>query len=148
MSSTELGPGRAFGDVEVVIRVDPGAQPAELWAAAALASMCARVVGHVSTPSVPLPRPNPWGARTLAAVTGVSRFGRRGRSTLTRRITVGTVPHAPEVDLYVGGDDWTAVVSRHGPVPVGRIKGRAWMALLSWGPSGPRWDRLFHSIKH
>jgi signal peptidase I len=35
-----------------------------------------------------------------------------------------------------------------GAVPVGRIKGRAWMALVSWGPDGPRWDRLFHGVKH
>jgi signal peptidase I len=35
-----------------------------------------------------------------------------------------------------------------GPVAVGRIKGRAWMALVSWGPDGPRWDRLFHGVKH
>jgi len=33
-----------------------------------------------------------------------------------------------------------------GPVPVGRIKGRAWVALASWGPSGPRWSRLFHKL--
>jgi len=109
-------------DVEVAVRVDPGAPAAERWAAAALASMCARVVGNVVTPSVPLPRPNPWGARTLAAVTGVSRFGRRGRSRRTRRINVGMVPHVPEADLYLGGDDWTAVVSRRGPVPVGRCR--------------------------
>jgi len=31
-------------------------------------------------------------------------------------------------------------------VPVGRIKGRAWMALVSWGPGGPRWNRLFHFV--
>jgi signal peptidase I len=35
-----------------------------------------------------------------------------------------------------------------GPVAVGRIKGRAWMALVSWGPNGPRWNRLFHGVKH
>ena len=22
------------------------------------------------------------------------------------------------------------------------------VALFSWGPSGPRWDRLFHGVKH
>ena len=33
------------------------------------------------------------------------------------------------------------------PVPVGRIKGRAWMALVSW-KNGPRWDRLFHFVNH
>jgi signal peptidase I len=35
-----------------------------------------------------------------------------------------------------------------GAVPVGRIKGRAVMALASWGPDGPRWGRLFHLVTH
>lgn len=127
MSSIDpLGVGegldRRLRGVEVVVRVAPAPSPAELWAAAAVASMGARVFGHVSTPSVPLPRPNPWGARTLAAVTGVSRHGRRGRCTTIRRITIGSVPHAPPADLYVGGDDWTARVSRLGPVAVGRCR--------------------------
>ena len=126
MSSTDPILGSALdhrlGSVEIVVRVAPAAPPAELWAAAAVASMCARVFGHVATPSVALPRPNPWGARTLAAVTGVSRHGRRGRCTTTRRITIGSVPHAPPADLYVGGDDWTARVSRVGPVPTGRCR--------------------------
>jgi hypothetical protein len=104
---------------EVVIRVDPAAPPAALGAAAALASMAARLAGHVVVPAVALPRPNPWGARTLTAVTGTSRFGRGGRHAVTKRVTVGEGPHAVASDLYVGGDDWTAVVSREGPVPVG-----------------------------
>lgn len=126
MSFTERLLARPLGGVEVVIQVDPDAEPAALFATAALASMCARVVGHVVTPAAPLPRPNPWGARTLPAVTGVSRFGRLGRSTVTRRIAVGAVghgpAHGPDADIYVGGDDWTAVVSRHRPVSVGRCR--------------------------
>ena len=52
--------------------------------------------------------------------------------------------------VWLAGDhrDHSADSRAFGPVPIGRIKGRAWMALLSWGPSGPRWDRLFHSVKH
>ena len=121
MSSIEpVGGGRVtLRRAEIVVRVDAAATPASVWAAAALASMAARLAGHVVVPAVSLPRPNPWGARTLTAVTGTSRFGRGGRHGVTKRITVGEGPHAAASDLYVGGDDWTAVVSRDGPVPVG-----------------------------
>jgi len=52
--------------------------------------------------------------------------------------------------VWLAGDhrDNSADSRVFGPVPVGRIKGRAWMALVSWGPDGPRWDRLFHGVKH
>jgi len=56
----------------------------------------------------------------------------------------------PEGTVWLAGDhrDHSADSRVFGPVPVGRIKGRAWMALASWGPSGPRWSRLFHGVKH
>jgi signal peptidase I len=56
----------------------------------------------------------------------------------------------PPGSVWLAGDhrDHSADSRVFGPVPVGRIKGRAWMALASWGPSGPRWDRLFHGVKH
>ena len=56
----------------------------------------------------------------------------------------------PEGTVWLAGDhrDRSADSRYFGPVPVGRIKGRAWMALASWGPNGPRWDRFFHVVKH
>ena len=56
----------------------------------------------------------------------------------------------PAGHVFLAGDhrDHSADSRVFGPVPVGRIKGRAWVALFSWGPSGPRWDRLFHGVKH
>ena len=56
----------------------------------------------------------------------------------------------PEGTVWLAGDhrDHSADSRVFGPVPVGRIKGRAWMALVSWGPSGPRWNRLFHFVNH
>lgn len=105
--------------VEVVIRVDPAAEPEALWAAAALVSMSSRIAGHVVTPTLPLPRPNPWAARSLPAASSVGRFVKSARHVVTRRVQVGLSAHGAEADVYVGGDDWTATVSRRGPVAVG-----------------------------
>ena len=56
----------------------------------------------------------------------------------------------PPGSVWLAGDhrDHSADSRVFGPVPVGRIKGRAWIALVSWGPRGPRWDRLFHFVNH
>jgi len=56
----------------------------------------------------------------------------------------------PEGTVFLAGDhrDHSADSRVFGPVPVGRIKGRARIALVSWGPSGLRWDRLFHVVSH
>jgi signal peptidase I len=56
----------------------------------------------------------------------------------------------PPGTVWLAGDhrDHSADSRVFGPVPVGRIKGRAWMALVSWGPDGPRWNRLFHFVNH
>ncbi len=56
----------------------------------------------------------------------------------------------PAGHVWLAGDhrDHSADSRFFGPVPVGRIKGRAWMALASWGPHGPRWNRLFHFVNH
>ena len=55
----------------------------------------------------------------------------------------------PPGHVWLAGDhrDHSADSRVFGPVPVGRIKGRAWMALVSW-KNGPRWDRLFHFVNH
>jgi signal peptidase I len=78
--------------------------------------------------------------------------GHRYHSYCTPERPCGDV--APETvppgTVWLAGDhrDHSADSRVFGPVPVGRIKGRAWGALASWGPSGPRWDRLFHRVTH
>jgi signal peptidase I len=54
----------------------------------------------------------------------------------------------PPGHVWLAGDhrDHSADSRVFGPVPVGRVKGRAWVALVSWGPEGPRWDRLFERV--
>jgi signal peptidase I len=55
----------------------------------------------------------------------------------------------PEGHVFLAGDhrDHSADSRVFGPVPVNRIKGRAWVALVSWGDRF-RWDRLFHPVNH
>jgi signal peptidase I len=70
----------------------------------------------------------------------------------TPYLACGDVPpqKVPPGHVWLAGDhrDHSADSRVFGPVPVGRVKGRAWMALVSWGPRGPRWDRLFHLVNH
>jgi signal peptidase I len=56
----------------------------------------------------------------------------------------------PEGTVWLAGDhrDHSADSRVFGPQSVRRMKGRAWMALASWGPDGPRWTRLFHRVNH
>ena len=67
-------------------------------------------------------------------------------------VPCGDVPpqRVPPGHVWLAGDhrDHSADSRVFGPVPVGRIKGRAWVTLVSWGPDGPRWNRLFHGVKH
>ncbi len=64
----------------------------------------------------------------------------------------GDVPPqvVPPGNVWLAGDhrDHSADSRVFGPVPHGRVKGRAWVALVSWGPDGPRWSRFFHGVKH
>ncbi len=76
----------------------------------------------------------------------------RYRSYCTPFVPCGDVPPqtVPPGTVWLAGDhrDHSADSRVFGPVPVGRIKGRAWVALVSWGPDCPRWTRLFHGVKH
>jgi signal peptidase I len=56
----------------------------------------------------------------------------------------------PRGTVWLAGDhrDHSADSRVFGAVPGGRIKGRAKTVLVSWGPKGPRWSRLFHFVDH
>jgi signal peptidase I len=56
----------------------------------------------------------------------------------------------PEGTVWLAGDhrDHSQDSRYFGPQPVNRIKGRAWVALFSWGSGGLRWNRLFHRVNH
>jgi signal peptidase I len=78
--------------------------------------------------------------------------GHRFHTHCTPWIPCGDVEaqKVPPGTVWLAGDhrDHSADSRVFGPVPVGRIKGRAWMALASWGPHGIRWNRLFHLVNH
>jgi signal peptidase I len=64
------------------------------------------------------------------------------RDVIAQKVPAGTV--------FLVGDhrDHSQDSRAFGPVPVGRVKGRAWLALVSWGEHGLRWNRLFHRVNH
>jgi signal peptidase I len=98
-------------------------------------------------------RPEGGEWRTESCVDQVETLGsHRYHTYCTPYLPCGDVePQAvPEGTVWLAGDhrDRSADSRVFGPVPVGRIKGRAWMALVSWGPRGLRWDRLFHFVNH
>ncbi|ABC83922.1 signal peptidase I, Serine peptidase, MEROPS family S26A [Anaeromyxobacter dehalogenans 2CP-C] len=98
-------------------------------------------------------RPEGSGWREEPCVDAVEQLGpHRYHTYCTPYQECGDVPpqKVPEGTVWLAGDhrDHSADSRVFGPVPVGRIKGRAWIALASWGPGGPRWNRLFHFVNH
>jgi signal peptidase I len=77
--------------------------------------------------------------------------GHRYHSYCTPGFPCGDVEEVtvPAGMVWLAGDhrDHSADSRVFGPVPVGRIKGRAWLVAASWGPHGPRWNRLLQGLK-
>ena len=115
----------------------------------------------------PVPRRRGAGPLHLLEPAGARRLARRALHRLRR----GTArrPHLPHPlharpalrrrasapwcrpgTVFLVGDhrDHCADSRVFGPVPVDRIKGRAWVALFSWGPGGIRTDRIAHGVAH
>lgn len=111
-------------------------------------------------PRQPLPGPcryqnrpegGPW--REEACLAAEERLdGHRYLTYCTPGQECGDVPPTvvPAGTVFLVGDhrDHSADSRVFGPVPVDRIKGRAWNALFSWGPDGLRTDRMFHRVTH
>ena len=78
--------------------------------------------------------------------------GHRYITYCTPGLECGDIPATvvPPGTVFLVGDhrDHSADSRVFGPVPVNRIKGRAWNALFSWGPNGLRLDRFFHNVQH
>ncbi len=121
--------------------------------------------GHLVVNDVPVPRERiagpcdyqnrPEGGewREESCIDFVEQLdGHRYHAFCTPYIACGDVEkqQVPQGTVWLAGDhrDHSADSRVFGPVPVGRIKGRAKMVLVSWGPHGLRWDRLFHFVDH
>jgi hypothetical protein len=128
---------------EIAVDLTSPDDPAQVLAAAAIGSMAVRLVGRVALPSVRVPQPNPWEALLLPDVVAASRIEPGPPpEAVTHTVVVGIGPSPRTVDgsargithLHVGGDDWTAVVSRRraagiGPCPLGGMGLQAAAAL-------------------
>jgi signal peptidase I len=93
----------------------------------------------------------PW--REEKCVAAEEELGRHRYLTYcTPGVECGDVPPTvvPPGTVFLVGDhrDHSADSRVFGPVPVDRVKGRAWNALFSWGPGGIRTDRIAHSVTH
>ena len=92
-------------------------------------------------------------SRSPASTSEEQLDGHRYHTYCTPDRPCGDVPAAggarPGTSSWPATTATTRADSRvFGPVPVGRIKGRAWMALFSWGPGGLRTDRVAHGVAH
>jgi signal peptidase I len=93
----------------------------------------------------------PW--REEKCVAAEERLGKHRYVTYcTPGVECGDIPptKVPAGTVFLVGDhrDHSADSRVFGPVPVDRIKGRAWMALFSWGPNGLRTNRIAHLVNH
>ena len=107
-----------------------------------------------------VPGPAPTGTGRSAAAGWRSPAPTSSRSSTATSTTPTAPPTGPAATcsrrrcpaghVFLAGDhrDHSADSRVFGPVPVGRIKGRAWVALFSWGEHGPRWHRMFHGVQH
>ena len=97
------------------------------------------------------PPGGPWRERACAAFEERLE-GHAYRSTCAPGLPCGDAPAqvVPPGHVWLAGDhrDSSRDSRYWGPQPVKRVKGRALVALVSWGPDGPRWSRLFHGVKH
>ena len=93
----------------------------------------------------------PW--RTERCTAAEEQLGsHRYLTYCTPGVDCGDVPPTvvPPGTVFLVGDhrDHSADSRVFGPVPVDRVKGRAWNALFSWGPGGFRTSRVAHSVNH
>ncbi len=93
----------------------------------------------------------PW-REELCSAAEEQLDGHRYRTYCTPGLECGDIPPTlvPPGTVFLVGDhrDHSADSRVFGPVPVDRIKGRAWNALFSWGPGGLRTNRFFHDVQH
>lgn len=101
----------ALDAIRPVVRIGPGLSPPAAAAAAALVVIVARVFPHTTLDGDAALGVNPWNATTVADALARSAAAipqPTAQATTDIVIAIGSDAVA---DLYVGGDDWTAIVS-------------------------------------
>lgn len=106
----------ALDAIRPVIRIGPGLSPAGAAAAAALVVIVARVFPHTAIDGDAALGVNPWNAATVADALARSAAAIPPPTTQPTTDIVISIGSDAAADLYVGGDDWTAIVST---APVG-----------------------------
>lgn len=108
---------RRLDETEVVVSIEPYADPAARVAVAAFVTMIARLVPRVviDDPTGDAHLPNNWWRATSWADLLERLTAVRPATDLptTRRITVGFGLVEPLCDVYVGGGDWNVVLADH-----------------------------------
>lgn len=115
----------------IVVDVPTTAGPAVVAAAAAVISMCGRVFGDVAIARNAAMPINPWHVHSLDDLLDLLPGGSAG--PVQREVTVSFGDHRG-ADWFVGGDDWTTVVSRRpttvGPARLGGLGLQAAAAIV------------------
>lgn len=108
---------QALDTVRPVVRVAAGLPPAAARAATALALMLSRVFPHTTIDGDADLGANPWDATTVSDALGKSGGAVPTPVTTATVDVILAVGAAGPADIYIGGDDWTAALSKT-PVPV------------------------------
>lgn len=108
----------ALNQLRPVVRVGDGLHPTAATAIGGLYSMLVRVHPHTLLEGDATMGPNPWGVDTLAALPDrLVPCQPTPASNPAGDIVIGAGTGATGADLWLGGDDWTALAGRH-PAPV------------------------------
>ncbi len=123
----------ALDGLRVIVALPDCAQPPVVAAAAVMVSMASRLFGDVAVRGGGRLPANSWGVSTIADAVDVFRDHHGGRASVEREVVVSFGETATAANWYVGGDDWTAVVSARpaalGPCPLGGLGLQAAAAL-------------------
>lgn len=108
----------ALDRLRPVVRVGDGLHPTAAAAVGGLYSMLVRVHPHTILEGDALMGPNPWGVDTLADLPDHLVPCRPAPVTSPAKdIVIGAGPDVGGAELWLGGDDWTALAGHH-PAPL------------------------------
>ena len=111
-SSAEERVLNVLAQPHIIIRTVRHPTDDERLAAAMLYSLCCRVFPNTSIDLDGVLPPNPWGVRTVASAVASQPSAQPRSHHTPQQVVIALGRHAGPADLYIAGDDWTAIVSR------------------------------------